>query len=56
MRRSIKQWVVALLNGHRPHECDHCWHVLPSQRRDYHRGVSRFYLMVAPRDGFEPIA
>jgi hypothetical protein len=56
MRSKIKQWVVALLNGHRPHECDQCWHVLPSQRGDYHRGVSRFYVMVRPRDGVEVVA
>jgi leucyl-tRNA synthetase len=56
LMRLLSKWVKALLAGHTPHECEHCWHVLPSQRADYHRGVSRFYVMVAPRDGFEPVA
>lgn len=30
----------------RPHECDMCRHVMPSQRSDWHRGKERWYTMI----------
>lgn len=50
MIRRLLNLARSIWNGHLPHECEHCWHVLPSQRSDYHRGVSRFYLMIANRE------
>lgn len=30
----------------RIHCCKHCRHVMPSQRRDWHRGVRKWYSMI----------
>jgi hypothetical protein len=35
------------------HECSECRHVMPSQRRDWHRGVRRWYTMIGETRSWE---
>lgn len=43
-KRAVKEFVAR--GQMRPHECDMCRHVMPSQRSDWHRGKERWYTMI----------